>query len=191
MPQASQRTEAVDFRARAFELIKARSFGRKKIILASGRESDFYFDMKPTMFHPEGAYCLAELIIARLRDVTADYVGGVAVGAVPLVAAVTALSFTHGRPLPGFFVRKEAKDHGTRKLVDGVESLQGQSVVILEDVTTTGGSSMIAVEAVRKSGGTVALVLSMVDRQEGAEDTYRAAQVPFDSLFKAEEFLNA
>jgi orotate phosphoribosyltransferase len=186
----AQMTSA-DIRARAFDLIRTRSFGRKKIILASGRESDFYFDMKPTLLHPEGAWCCARLALERLQGMNIDYVGGVAVGAVPLVSAVTVLSHEANWPLPGFFVRKEVKDHGTRKLVDGVDSLDGQNVVILEDVTTTGGSSMIAVDAVRKSGGTVALVLSIVDREEGATETYQAAGVPFDSIFKAGEFLRA
>lgn len=181
--------QITDIRARAFDLIRARSFGRKKIILASGRESDFYFDMKPTMLHPEGAWACGMLMLDRLKGTPVDVVGGVAVGAVPLVSAVTVLSHTAGTPLPGFFVRKEVKDHGTKKLIDGMDSVAGKTVAILEDVTTTGGSSMIAVEAVRKSGGTVALVLSVVDRGEGAAETYRAADVPFDSIFTAAEFL--
>jgi len=182
-------TDIAAIRARAFEIIRAKSFGRKKIILASGRESDFYFDMKPTLMDPEGSHHVAELILGRLRGETVDTVGGVAVGAVPLVASVTTLSFLHKWPLPGFFVRKEVKDHGTRKLIDGQESIEGRDIAILEDVTTTGQSSMIAVDAARKSGGNVVLVLSIVDRQEGAEETYRAAGVRFDSIFKASEFL--
>ena len=91
---------------------------------------------------------IAQRIIERLAGEKIDYVGGVAVGAIPLVATVTMLSAETGHPLPGFFVRKEVKDHGTKKLVDGLghgESLAGKRVAILEDVTTTGGSSMIAV----------------------------------------------
>jgi len=192
-PRAAEQQVSVsglpEYRARAFELIRSRSFGRKRIVLASGRESDFYFDMKPTMMHPEGAHALGELLLDRLAGETVDAIGGVAVGAVPLVAVVTALSHVHARPLPGFFVRKEAKDHGTRRTVDGIESLQGRKVAILEDVTTTGQSSLIAVEAARAAGAEVVLVLSIVDRQEGAEETYRSADVRFDSIFKAGEFL--
>jgi orotate phosphoribosyltransferase len=190
-PRRSNNADAVTLRQRAFNLIKERSFGRKKIRLASGRESDFYFDMKPTLMHPEGAYCLAELVLKRLQNEPVDFIGGVAVGAVPLISAVTVLSYTHHRPLPGFFVRKEVKDHGTKKLIDGVDTLEGCNVAILEDVTTTGGSSMIAVDAARKSGGAIALVLSIVDREEGAVDFYRQAGIPFDSIFKASEFLAA
>lgn len=193
-PARSQQNDHADVRAQAYAIIKARSFFRGEITLASGRKSDFYFDMKPTMFSPDGAQALAELIIARLAGEKVDYVGGVAVGAIPLVATVTMRSAATGSPMPGFFVRKEVKDHGTKKLVDGLghgETLTGKRVAILEDVTTTGGSSMIAVEAVRKSGGEVALVLSLVDRGEGAADTYAAADVPFESLFTADEFRNA
>jgi orotate phosphoribosyltransferase len=183
----SQNTDAM--RARLIELIAARSFGRKKIILASGRESNFYFDMKPTMFHPEGAALLARLILDRLSKTGVDLVGGLEMGAVPLVATVSAFSFDAGRPIPGFFVRKAVKDHGTKKRIDGVESVAGKKVVILEDVTTTGGSAIQAVEEVRDAGAEVVLVLSIVDRLEGAGEAFAAAKVPFASLFTRDDFM--
>lgn len=185
--------EAGDVRAQLFELIKVRSFGRGRIVLASGRVSDFYFDMKPTMLRPDGAAWLAELMLRELDGVAADYIGGLEMGAVPLVAALAQLSFLKGRPLPAFFVRKRAKDHGAKKLVEGLarnESLRDKKVVIVEDVTTTGDSARQAVEAVREEGAEVALVLSMVDRLEGAAEAFQAAGLPFRSLFTAAEFLN-
>jgi orotate phosphoribosyltransferase len=109
-------------------------------------------------------------------------------GAIPLIAPVAMQSFEAGRPLLGFFVRKAPKDHGTRQRIEGLD-LTGKTAVILEDVTTTGGSAMQAVEEVRAAGGTVALVLSILDRGEGAAELYAAAGVPFKSLFSAEEFL--
>jgi orotate phosphoribosyltransferase len=179
-------------RARAFQLIKERSFFRKKITLASGRESDFYFDMKPTMFHPEGAALLAELMLHDLEGLNVDYVGGLAVGAVPLVSPLSMESFRLGRPIHGFFVRKDVKDHGTMRLVEGLkpgDTLAGKAVVILEDVTTTGGSALNAVTAARASGANVVLVLSIVDRQEGADEAFAQAGVPFRAIFTAAEFL--
>jgi orotate phosphoribosyltransferase len=143
------------------------------------------------MLHPEGAALLAELIFERLKPLNVDYVGGMAVGAIPLVAPVAALSFREGRPLPAFFVRKDVKDHGTRKLVEGTDTLAGKNVVILEDVTTTGGSAIAAVEAARAAGGTVILVLTVVDREEGATEFFAEKKIPFDSLFKAAAFLAA
>ena len=176
-------------RDRLAELIRERSFGRRKVVLASGRESDFYFDMKPTMFHPEGASLLAKMILARLSALGIDYVGGLEMGAVPLIASVAALSHDRGKPLPGFFVRKAVKDHGTKKRIEGPASLAGKRVAILEDVTTTGGSAIQAVEVAREAGAEVALVLSIVDRLEGAAETFAKAGVPFASLFTADDFL--
>ncbi|MGH6749712.1 MAG: orotate phosphoribosyltransferase, partial [Methyloceanibacter sp.] len=120
----------------------------------------------------------------------ADCVGGIEMGAVPLIAPVAMKSPDYGRHLQGFFVRKAVKDHGTKKRVDGAD-ITGKSVVILEDVTTTGGSAMDAVKAVTEAGAKVALVLAILDRGEGAADLYTAAGIPFKSLFRAEEFLRS
>jgi orotate phosphoribosyltransferase len=173
-------------------IIRARSFGRGRITLASGRESDFYFNLKPTMLDPEGAALLAELTLDALKDTNADYVGGLEMGAVPIAGAIALASWQQGRPLPAIFVRKKPKEHGARLAVEGLakgETLAGKRVVVVEDVTTTGGSALKAVEAVREAGGEVALVLTMVDREEGAAETFAQAGLPFRSLFKASEFL--
>lgn len=189
--QPSDSLESViESRARLFGIIAAKSFGRRKITLASGRESDFYFDMKPTMFDPQGAALLPGLLLDKLDGLDADMVGGLAMGAVPLVATVCAASVAFGRPLPGFFVRKEVKDHGTQRRIDGAD-VKGREVVILEDVTTTGQSAMQAVEAVRAAGGNIAMVLTVVDREEGAAAFFRGERLPFDRLFSAGEFLKA
>ncbi|MBV9531134.1 MAG: orotate phosphoribosyltransferase, partial [Bradyrhizobium sp.] len=95
-------------------------------------------------------------------------------------------------PIASFFVRKKPKEHGARLAIEGLakgESLEGKRVVILEDVTTTGGSAMKAFEAVREAGANVALVLTIVDREEGAGDTFAQADLPFRSIYKASEFL--
>jgi orotate phosphoribosyltransferase len=175
-------------RNRLFELIKERSFRRGNFTLASGKQSSYYFDSKPTMLHPEGATLLAQLIFDALKDVSADCVGGLEMGAVPLIAPVAMRSLEAGQPLMGFFVRKTPKDHGTRQRIEGID-MAGKTAVIVEDVTTTGGSAMQAVEEVKKAGGKVALVISILDRGEGARELYAAAGVPFTSLFTAEEFL--
>jgi orotate phosphoribosyltransferase len=176
-------------REKLIKLIAERSFGRRKVVLASGRESDFYFDMKPTMFHPEGAALLARMILQRLAAVNVDYVGGLEMGAVPLIASVSAFSFEEGKPIPGFFVRKAVKDHGTKKRIEGTDSLAGKNVAILEDVTTTGGSAIQAADVAREAGANVVLVLSIVDRLEGARESFDAAGLRFDSLFTADDFL--
>jgi orotate phosphoribosyltransferase len=179
-------------RARLADIIRARSFGRGEITLASGRKSDFYFNLKPTMLDPEGAALLAELTFDALKDDNLDYVGGLEMGAVPLAGAIAQLSWLKSRPIAAFFVRKKPKEHGARLAVEGLakgETLQGKRVVIVEDVTTTGGSAIKALEAVREAGGEVVLVYTMVDREEGAAENFASAGVRFGSLYKASEFL--
>ena len=193
MPTSRKRS-GFPLRTKVFNLIRAKSFAKGKFVLVSGKESDYYLDMKPTMFDPEGANALSEMVLDELEDVEVDYVGGLALGAVPLISTITMLSHQRNRPLPGFFVRKEVKDHGTKKLVEGLsnaDALKGKRVVILDDVTTTGGSAMTAVEAAQQSGATVVLVLSIVDREEGAAEFYKQRNIPFEYLFRASEFMAA
>src|SRR5213078_165922 len=125
-------------------------------MLASGRKSDFYFNLKPTMLDPEGATLLAELTYEALKDDGLDYVGGLEMGAVPLAGAIAQLSWINAHPIAAFFVRKKPKDYGAKAQVEGLakgESLQGKHIVIIEDVTTTGGSALKAVESIREAGG--------------------------------------
>jgi orotate phosphoribosyltransferase len=181
-----------DVRAKLFELIKQRSFGRGKITLASGRESNFYFNMKPTMLRADGAAWLAKLIIRELDSRQVDYVGGLEMGAVPIAGAIAAASHETPRPINTFFVRKKPKNHGDKLTIEGLgkdESFQGKSVVIIDDVTTTGGSAMQAVKTIREAGGNIILALTIVDRLEGAEEAFRAEGIPFCALYTADEFL--
>ncbi|MGJ4901662.1 orotate phosphoribosyltransferase [Bradyrhizobium sp. HKCCYLS2058] len=179
-------------RARLLEIIRRRSFGRGEITLASGRKSDFYFNLKPTMMDPEGATLLAELTYEALKDEGFDYIGGLEMGAVPLAGAIAQISWIKGHPIAAFFVRKKPKEHGARLAIEGLardETLAGKRIVVVEDVTTTGGSAMKAVEALREAGAEVALVFTMVDREEGAAETFAQAGLPFQALYKAREFL--
>ncbi len=177
---------------RLIEIIKRRSFSTgKEMKLASGRSSNFYFNMKPTMMDPEGAWLISELTLDAIENMKVDYVGGLEMGAVPIASSVTAVSFERKNPVSAFFIRKKTKEHGTQKLIEGLtdeESLEGKTVVIVEDVTTTGGSSLLAVEAVRAQGANVACVLTIVDRQEGATETFHTAGVPFMALLTASDF---
>jgi orotate phosphoribosyltransferase len=192
MNAMANKKSSADARARLHEIIRTRSFGRGEITLASGRKSNFYFNLKPTMLDAEGASLLAELTLEALVSEKVDYVGGLEMGAVPIAGAIAQLSFLRGAPIQAFFVRKKPKEHGAKLTVEGLakgESLQGKRVVIVEDVTTTGGSALKAVDVVRDAGGDIAFVLTMVDREEGAAETFRDAGLPFRSLFKAAEFL--
>ena len=162
----NERSKSSGERDKLFALLKEKAYRRGRVVLASGRESDYYFDMKPAMLDPDGAALMAELILQQIQDISADCIGGLEMGAVPLIAPVAMRSTAHGRKLPGFFVRKAVKD-----------------------VTTTGASAMDAVNAVTEAGAKVALVVSILDRGEGAAELYAKAGIPFKSLFRAEEFL--
>lgn len=179
-------------RARLIEIVRPRSFSTGgDIKLVSGRSSSFYFNMKPSMLFPESAHLIAVLILDALKGARIDYIGGLEMGAVPLATAVAVASHARGTPIAAFFVRKQAKDHGARKLVEGLapgESLQGKRVVILEDVTTTGGSAMKAIEAVRAEGAIIDRVISVVDRLEGAAAAFQAAGIPFTALLTTTDF---
>lgn len=160
-------------RARLIAIIREKSFSTGgAVTLASGRSSTFYFNMKPTMLDPEGSALIASLMLDVVREEGAEFVGGLELGAVPLVACIAQASHLAGRPIPAFFVRKQVKDHGTRQRVEGLApgvTLEGRNAVVLEDVTTTGGSALEAAAAVRAAGGNVRAVLTVVDRREGAE----------------------
>jgi orotate phosphoribosyltransferase len=183
-----------DYRAELFDLIRARSFGRGRILLASGRESDYYIDMRPTTVHPAGATCVGELIADALDGTNAEFVGGLEAGAIPIATAAAIASHRRGGNLHAFFVRKKAKDHGARKMIEGLpkgETLKGRNVVVVEDVTTTGGSSMQAVEALREEGANIVLVLTIVDRLEGAKENFVAEGLEFRAIYTADEFLKS
>jgi len=173
-------------------IIKARSFSTgAEMKLASGRTSNFYFNMKPTMLHPHGAHVIGTLILDAIANDHADFVGGLEMGAVPIATAISTVSYAQGRPVAAFFVRKQAKEHGTQALIEGLpkgETLAGKRVVIVEDVTTTGGSSLKAVDAVKAAGGIVVRVVTVVDRQEGAADTFAAAGLTFTPILTAADF---
>ena len=179
-------------RRRLIEIVKRRSFSTgSDITLVSGRSSSFYFDMKPTLLDPEGAHLIATLILDAMAGAEVDLVGGLEMGAVPLATAVAAASHTRGRPLPAFFVRKQVKEHGARKLVEGLapgESLAGKRIAVLEDVTTTGGSATKAIEALRAEGAVIDRVITVVDRLEGAADKFKAAGIPFMAILTAADF---
>jgi orotate phosphoribosyltransferase len=161
-----------------------------EIRLASGGTSAFYFDMKPTLFSPEGAALVAERVLEFAAREGAQFVGGLEIGAVPIVACVSQLSFLRGQPVQGFFVRKTPKDHGTRKRLEGVapEALRGRQVLIVDDVTTTGASVLQAVEIARAEGATVDTVLTVVDRLEGATANLAAHRVKLVPLTTADEY---
>ena len=177
-------------RERLREIIAEKSLSiGDEVTLASGAASRFYFNMKPTMFDPEGAALIGDLILDAITadDPYYDQVGGMEIGALPIVSSVGLRSWQRERPITGFFVRKQAKDHGAKRLIEG-DLVAGMNVLIVEDVTTTGGSSLKAVRVVRELGCEVRKVVTLVDRLEGAEAAFSAQGIDLVPLLTAKDF---
>ena len=158
-------------RSRLIRLLAQRSTKRGRFILASGRESTIYVDARLTTMSPEGLSLIGPVALATIRAAgwTPDAIGGLTLGADPVSYAVSYASALAGEPVRAFTVRKEAKQHGTGKLIEGPYRA-GDRVVVIEDVITTGGSAQRAIEALRAAGGVVLGVLAVVDREEGGRE---------------------
>ncbi|MFL6689370.1 MAG: orotate phosphoribosyltransferase [Alphaproteobacteria bacterium] len=177
-----------------FAIIRERSFRRGKFRLASGRESELYFNLKPTMMSPKGALLSARALLARIRPESVDYVGGLEMGAVPVIAALAAISAAEGQPVKTFFVRKQPKGHGTMDMLEGLapnETLANARVMVVDDVATTGGSILKAADAVRAAGATVNAGLVIIDRGEGAAEALQLQGMRLLSVFNGPEFLES
>ena len=183
MDEVPRRSDAM--RGQLLELILKVSFERRPLKLTSGKQSDYYLDLRQTLMRPLGQKLAGELLLAKLMaGPWVDAVGGMAVGAVPLVSAILAAAAHHdpGTKLLGFFVRKEAKPHGLGKQIEGGFA-PGQTVALVEDTCTTGGSTLEAMDVVQAAGGNVVRVLCIVDRSEGAAEAFAARGLALEALF--------
>jgi orotate phosphoribosyltransferase len=179
-------------RARLLDLLRTLSFERRKVVLASGRESDFYVDCKRTALTAEGHVLVGRCLFAearRLRPLVRG-VGGLTLGADPIASAVALTSFLEGEPIDAFIVRKEPKGHGTGQWIEGRKTIpDGSRVVVLEDVVTTGGSALKAIERCRAEKLEVVACLALVDRLEGGREAIEATGVPLTALFTRKDFI--
>jgi len=158
------------------------AFREGKVILASGKESDRYFEGEKVALSPEGAYLIGKAIFEDiLRDTDVDYIGGLATGAYPIATAVSLISYMQGKPIPSFVVREELKTHGTMRKIEG-HLKEGSKVAIVDDVITTGGSIDKAIEAVEQAGCKVVKVIVLVDRKEGGSDKLRQRGYDFRAI---------
>jgi orotate phosphoribosyltransferase len=179
-------------RARLLELLRTLSFERRKVVLASGRESDFYIDCKRTALTAEGHVLVGRLLLERVRKVQplVRGVGGLTLGADPIASAVALTSFLEGAPIDAFIVRKEPKGHGTGQWIEGRKTIpDGSRVVVIEDVVTTGGSALKAIERCRAEKLEPVLCVALVDRLEGGREAIEATGVPLDALFTRKDFI--
>jgi orotate phosphoribosyltransferase len=181
-----------DARGRLLELLRTLSFQRRRVVLASGKESDFFIDCKQTVLTAEGHSLVGPLMLEAISSFAtrADAVAGVELGGCPLASAVSYASVATGKPLDAIYVRKESKDHGSRRLLEGDSRLEkGAAVAIVEDVITTGGSTLKAAEKLRVAGYAIAGVVALVDRLEGGREALAAEGLSVTALYTRTDFI--
>ena len=173
------------------EIIQKKSLRVGDFTLSSGKKSSYYLDCRTTTLDPRGSLLIARLILEGIRkeNIQADAIGGLTMGADPIAAAVAVVSGLQGQPLPAFIVRKEAKDHGTQKFIEGYDGRPGSRVIVVDDVCTTGDSILKAAEKAEQAGYQVAATFCVVDREEGGTELIRK-KYPFYPLLTAKELLN-
>ncbi len=172
--------------SRLIELVKQHALQFGDFTLASGKKASYYLDCRKLTLDGESANVIAEGMLGLMSDNLPDAVGGMAIGADPITASVVTLAWQKGTPVKGFIVRKEPKGHGTGKVVEGpVEP--GQSVVMLEDVVTTGGSSLLAIKHARAFGLKVDRIFAIVDRGQRSKEVFAEVDVEFQALLEAKD----
>jgi orotate phosphoribosyltransferase len=184
-------------RARLFELLRTRAFERKRVVLASGKESDFFIDCKQAVLSAEGHALVGEVMLEALPQLgRCDAVAGVELGGCPLASAVALTSYQCGAPLDAVYVRKDAKDHGSKRLLEGNTRLPaGARIALLEDVVTTGGSTLKAAAKVKDAGYAIAGVVALVDRLEGGREAIESSdgvegnRLPFVAIYTRSDFI--
>ncbi len=178
-------------RARLLELLKTLAFERRRVVLTSGRESDFFIDCKQAVLTAEGHAAVGDVLLEILPALgPTAAVAGVELGGCPLASAVALTSFLRGAPLDAIYVRKEAKEHGSKRLLEGTNRLPaGARVALVEDVVTTGGSTLSAAEKLRQGGYEVAGTVAIVDRLEGGREAIEAKGLKLIAVFTRDDFI--
>jgi len=154
------------------EIILEKSFKYSEnppFTLASGRQSYYYFNCKPTTLDPEGMNLIGAIIFDLVKDTGITAAGGLTLGADPIANALAVISYQKGKPIKSFIVRKDVKDHGTKSAIEG-SVRPGEKVAIIDDVITTGASTITAIEQARKAGLDIEMVISLIDREEGGKE---------------------
>jgi orotate phosphoribosyltransferase len=164
------------------KLLSEKAYREGDFTLSSGQASSYYINCKVVTLDAFGSYAMGKLLYHRLPSITIA-VGGLTLGADPMVSAVTVISALEGRPVSGLIVRKQSKGHGTQAYIEGPVLESGAEVVVLEDVVTTGQSALQAVERLKDAGYQVRRILALVDRQQGGAEVYSGLGLEFESLF--------
>ncbi len=172
------------------ELILQKSYREGDFTLVSGQKSQFYIDLKPTLLHPRGASLIGQLCVDWFQSEKLKFsgVGGLTLGADPIVMSVSLAAYEKGLILPATMIRKEPKKHGTSRFIEGVENFKkGDSILVVEDVVTTGGSALKAVEILKAEGFRPTALFSIVDRESGGREIFENLGLRFHSIFTLSE----
>lgn len=180
-----------ELKVRLAKLLMEKSYIEGDFTLTSGQKSDYYFDCKHTALHPEGSWLIGKFFLDMIRAKgNVQGVGGMTLGADPLVSSVTVVSHIEGYPLPGFIIRKQPKGHGTNQYLEGLKNFApGQNVCLLEDVITTGGTLLKGVDRVREQGLNIVAVLGVLDREQGGRDNLAKAGFELETIFTRRELV--
>lgn len=181
----------MDTRQQLVTLLAEQSARRGHFVLSSGRTSSLYVDARLTTMSPRGLVLIGALGLQAVRDVFGteiDAIGGLTLGADPVACAIAYASASTDQPLRAFTVRKEAKQHGTGRQVEGPYRA-GDRVIVVEDVITTGGSTLKAAQVLRAHGASIAGVLALVDREEGGREAIEAEGFAVHALTRASEII--
>jgi orotate phosphoribosyltransferase len=173
-------------RQHLLDLLCQLAYQEGDFVLSSGLRSSYYVNKTQVTLHPQGALAIGRIFLSQLPTGT-QAVAGLTLGADPMVTAVSVVSAYENQPIPALIVRKESKGHGTKAYIEGPSLPTGASVVVLEDVVTTGHSAMLAVERLQQAGYSVNQVIALVDRQQGGTELYRSAGLKFQSVFSIQE----
>ena len=175
-----------DKRKRLLKLVKESALSIGEITLSSGKKSSYYIDCRRITLDPEGAYLVAKILLDMFHEEGIDAVGGLTLGADPILGALAAVSFIEDKPISTFIVRKKSKKHGTKKAIEGSLKV-GSKVAVVDDVATTGNSLMQVIDVVEKRDCEVRKVVVIVDREEGAKKTISERGYALESIFSRRE----
>lgn len=176
-------------RSELFTILKTQAFFRGKFILSSGKESSFYLDARLVTLSPAGAYLTGKILLDMIKDDRPDAIGGPTLGADPMVGAVGSLSYQQGVPINTFIIRKTPKAHGKQQQIEGPAIKEGGSVVIIDDVATTGKAFVESIEVLQKLNIKIKKAICIIDRGEGAREALAKYNVPMESIFTVDQFL--
>ncbi|ABK15083.1 MAG: orotate phosphoribosyltransferase [Methanothrix sp.] len=175
-----------ELREQLLSLIKEMALEIGTVVLSSGRTSDYYVDLRRIVLTPRGAYLTARLLLDLVRpEVSA--IGGMTLGADPIVSSMIVVGHMEGRDLCGLIVRKKAKRHGKRRFIEGPLMEAGAKVAVVDDVVTTGNSLLRSIERLEEAGYTPIQTLAVLDRMEGGREALSAAGFELESLFTRDD----